>query len=520
MEGTVGHPAPSSQEAMRADVVILGAGPAGLTAAYELSAKGLSCIVIERDSTVGGLAKTVEYKGYLFDLGGHRFYTKVALIERLWKEVLGSDFLARPRLSRIYYRSRFFHYPLDPLNVVRGLGPVEVLRCGLSFLRARVFPEGPESNMATWVSNRFGRRLFAMFFESYTEKVWGTPCSQISADWAAQRIRGLSFSSLVRHALNGNGNRNGKDAIKTLIREFHYPRRGPGMMWNRMREIVEQRGSQVVLNAPVEKILWDDRHILGVQAGGKLYQGKHYINSLAIRDFFAMMEPAPLEPVRGVARDFRYRDFITVGLIVRGTNLFPDNWIYVHEPAVKVGRIQNYSNWSQEMSPEPERTSSLGMEYFCSENDELWRTPDAELLAMARRELALLGLVNPADVLDGKVVRVPKAYPVYDDTYRASLEVVRQFLDTVPNLQFVGRNGMHRYNNQDHSMLTALMAARNILGAELDPWKMHGDTEYLEEGLSVAVDDILELESDQLSKVERKPPKVENGRAATASQNT
>lgn len=483
-------------EAIRADVIILGAGPAGLTAAYELSSKGVSSIVLERDSVVGGLAKTVDYKGHLFDLGGHRFYTKIALIERIWRDVLGADFLARPRLSRIYYRSRFFNYPLDPSDVIRGLGPLEIIMCGLSFLRSHVFPQRPETNLAAWVSNRFGRRLFEMFFESYTEKVWGIPCTQISSDWAAERIRGLSFLTLVKHVFHGKGMQNGKKAIKTLIREFHYPRRGPGMMWTRMQELLEERGSRVILDTPVQKILWEDGRITGIQAGDRLYQGKHFISSLAIRDFFKMMDPAPQVEVLRPALDFRYRDFITVGLIVRGTNLFPDNWIYIHEPAVKVGRIQNYSNWSREMSPEPEKTSSLGMEYFCFENDALWCSSDEELLTLARRELGDLGLVKPEDILDGKVVRVSKAYPVYDDTYRQLLDVVRQFVATLPNLQLVGRNGMHRYNNQDHSMLTAIMAARNILGEKFDLWQMHGDTEYLEEGLVLADEEILKLESE------------------------
>jgi protoporphyrinogen oxidase len=483
-------------DAVKADVIILGAGPAGLTAAYELSGKGVSSIVLERDSVVGGLAKTVDYKGHLFDLGGHRFYTKIALIERIWRDVLGADFLARPRLSRIYYRSRFFSYPLDAADVVRGLGPLEILMCGLSYLRSHIFPQKPETNLAMWVSNRFGRRLFGMFFESYTEKVWGIPCTEISSDWAAERIRGLSFLTLVKHVFNGRRSQNGKKTIRTLIREFHYPRRGPGMMWTRMQELLEERGSRVILNTPVQKILWEDGRIVGIRAGDRLYQGKHFISSLAIRDLFELMDPAPPPDMLRAAVDFHYRDFITIGLIVRGTNLFPDNWIYIHEPAVKVGRIQNYTNWSREMSPEPDKTSSLGMEYFCFENDALWRAPDAELLALARRELALLGLVKHEDILDGKVVRVSKAYPVYDDTYRQSLEAVRQFLGTVPNLQLVGRNGMHRYNNQDHSMLTALMAARNILGEKFDLWQMHGDTEYLEEGLVLADSEILKLEAE------------------------
>src|SRR5690242_1114101 len=479
---------------VEADVIILGAGPAGLTAAYELSSKGLRCVVVERDSVVGGLAKTVDYKGYLFDLGGHRFYTKVGLIARIWQEVLGADFLERPRLSRIYYRGKFFRYPLDPMDVLRGLGPIEVARCGISFLQSRLFPQKPENNLAAWVSNRFGTRLFKMFFESYTEKVWGIPCTTISADWAAQRIRGLSFSSLVRDALKLGGKP--KEAIKTLIREFHYPRRGPGMMWTKMQEVLEQRGSQVIVNAPVERVRWEEGRITAVEAGNRRYVGQHFISSLAIRDFFGMMDPPPPDAVRHAARALDYRDFITVGLIVRGKNLFPDNWIYVHEPAVTVGRIQNYSNWSPEMSPDPEM-SSLGMEYFCFEGDALWRQSDAELFHLARKELASLGLVKAEDILDGKVVRVPKAYPVYDDEYRKGLQVVAEYLKTVPNLQLVGRNGMHRYNNQDHSMLTAVMAARNILGANFDLWKLHGESESLEEGVALSDQEILELEESQ-----------------------
>jgi protoporphyrinogen oxidase len=489
------EPGMRAEDAVEADVVILGAGPAGLTAAYELSRKGLHCVVLERDSTVGGLAKTVDYKGYLFDLGGHRFYTKVNLIERMWQEILGDDLLTRPRLSRIYYRAKFFHYPLDALDALRGLGLIEVGRCGLSFLRSHLFPEKPEANLAAWMSNRFGRRLFEIFFRRYTEKVWGVPCTEISAAWASQRIQGLSLSALVRDALGWNGNGKG-NSIKTLIREFRYPRRGPGMMWEKVRQRIEERGSKVVLDAPVERIVCENGRTRGVLAGKRFYIGKHFISSLAIRDLIGMMDPAPPESLSRAGLDFHYRDFITVGLIVRGKNLFPDNWIYVHDPAVHVGRIQNYSNWSPEMSPDPEM-SSIGMEYFCFEGDHLWRTSDEELLALARRELKLLRLIEPEDILDGKVVRVPKAYPVYDDVYLRGLQGVRQFLETVPNLQLVGRNGMHRYNNQDHSMLTALMAAWNILGGTFDLWKLHGDFDYLEDGVELTSDEIFSLEASQ-----------------------
>lgn len=475
-----------------ADVLILGAGPGGLTAAYELSRNGISCIVLERDSVVGGLAKTVDYKGFLFDLGGHRFYTKLPMIERIWNNVLGPDFIKRQRLSRIYYRSRFFHYPLDLLDVMHGLGPIEILKCSASFLKSRLMPQRPEENMAAWVSNRFGRRLFTMFFESYTEKVWGMPCTEISADWAAQRIRGLSVFSLLQSALRDK-TQNGPSQVKSLIREFHYPRRGPGMMWTRMKELSEQLGCRYVLNSPVERVVMRHGRIESVYAGGKHYSANHVINTLAIRDFFGMVEPALPTKFLNAALSFRYRDFITVGLIVRGRDLFSDNWIYVHDPSVKVGRIQNYTNWSPEMSPDPEM-SSVGMEYFCSEGDELWCLSDGELFELARKELTALGLAASDAIVDGHVVRVPKAYPVYDQNYKDTLDVVREFLPTLSNLQLVGRNGMHRYNNQDHSMLTALMAARNILGANFNLWSLHGESEYLEEGLTLADADLLELE--------------------------
>ena len=441
---------------------------------------------------MGGLARTLEYKGYLFDIGGHRFLTKVALIETIWREILGEEFLTRPRLSRILYRSKFFNYPLDPRNALAGLGIVEAIRCGLSYLRARMFPEKPENHFQAWVSNRFGRRLFKIFFESYTEKVWGMKCTEIRAEWAAQRIRGLSLYSLVCHALGLR--REGPRAIKTLVHEFHYPRLGPGMMWERASSIVRSRGSEVVFRAPVEKIFWEPGRVTGVLAGGKLYEGDAFISSMPIRELIERLDPSPPDGLRNAAADFNYRDFITVALIIRGKELFPDNWIYVHDPAVRVGRIQNYKNWSPDMVPDAENTC-LGLEYFCFEGDGLWSMPDQELIELAGREVHALGLAPRSAILDGKVLRVQKAYPVYDDTYTRGLEAVRRFLDTVPNLQLVGRNGMHRYNNQDHSMLAGVLAARNILGERHDLWRVNADADYLENGRSDLNGDLAALHS-------------------------
>lgn len=473
-------------------VVILGAGPAGLTAAYELSARDVPCVVLERDNVVGGLARTVEHNGYRFDIGGHRFYTKVALVEKIWREILGDDLLTRQRLSRIYYKSRFFRYPLEPFDAVQGLGVIESVRCALSFLRACLSPELPEDDFATWVSNRFGRRLFEIFFKSYTEKVWGMNCREIGAEWAAQRIQELSVGSLVLDALFPSRGKN----IKTLIREFQYPRLGPGMLWSRMKAIVERRGVGIALNSPVESLEWEHGRIVSATAGGKRYEGANFISSIPIRELIERLSPSAPPAVRAAATNLRYRDFITVAVIVRGKNLFPDNWIYIHDPSVTAGRIQNYNNWSPDMTPDPGMTC-LGLEYFCNQNDQLWERSDEDLVRLARKELSQLGLVREQDIVDCAVVRVAKAYPVYDRTYQEALTTIRGFLSVAPNLQLVGRNGMHRYNNQDHSMLTAILAARNVMGWNFDLWKLNTDAQHVESGRAVGEEYFAALEKTQ-----------------------
>ncbi len=485
-----------------ARVVIIGAGPAGLTAAYELSKSGLRSVVLEKDGVVGGLSRTAEYKGYLFDIGGHRFFTKVSLVDRMWREVLGADFITRPRLSRIFYNSRFFQYPLEPMNALRGLGILESVRCGLSYAKAKLAPEKPEDDFETWVSNRFGKRLYNTFFKTYTEKVWGIPCREIRAEWAAQRIRGLSLASVLWNALRPRRKQDKQQVIRTLIHEFEYPRRGPGMMWQKTAELVQSGGSRIVFHAPVEKICWEPGRVAGIRAGGQVFTGDHFISSMPIRELIERLDPAPPEYLRRAVDDFRYRDFLTAAVMVRGTNLFPDNWIYVHDPSVKVGRIQNYNNWSPEMVPEPGMTC-LGLEYFCFEGDGLWTTPDAELIALAKRELAALGLVTGAEIVDGTVVRMEKAYPIYDGSYKRGLDAVRRFLATVANLQLVGRNGMHRYNNQDHSMLTAMLAVRNILGARYDLWQVNVEADYHEEGSELTEDQVRAMDASQPSVPER-----------------
>ena len=475
--------------------MIIGAGPAGLTAAYELAQAGVRSTVLEADGTVGGLARTVTYKDCLFDIGGHRFFTKVEVVRRLWREVLGDDLLLRPRLSRIYFDSKFYKYPLEPLDVAARLGTRELLLCSASYLKAQIFKRRPEEDMATWIRNRFGGRLYRRFFKTYTEKVWGMPCDQIKADWAAQRIRGLTLGSAIRDAFRPQ--RSGSEARhRTLTRQFHYPRKGPGMMWARVRDLVEAKGSKVHLNAPVERILWEPGGVKALQAGGREWRGSHFISTLPIRTLVRSLDPAPPVAVQRCADDFSYRDFLVVALIVKGSNLFPDNWVYIHDPRVRVARIQNYSNWSPEMTPDPS-ISSLGLEYFCSEGDTLWNMSDQELIGLAAGELDRIGLVGRREILDGTVIRVRKAYPVYNSTYRRGLEVIREFLTTIPNLQLVGRNGQHRYNNQDHSMLAGLLAARNILGARFNLWDLNTDQDFHEDGPT--------LTDEELSGMQERP---------------
>lgn len=473
-------------------VVIIGAGPAGLTAAYELGKVGTVAVVVEREGQVGGLAKTVRHKGFRFDIGGHRFYTKVAAAERVWREVLpGADFLRRKRLSRIYYDKKFFDYPLRAPSMLFRLGLWQGCLILASYLRARAFPSKDELTFEQWITNRFGRRLYEIFFKSYTEKVWGIPCGEITAEWAAQRIKGLSLTSVLRDLVVGQprggdgGNGEGKGAVvKSLIDEFDYPRLGPGMMWETMADLVRAQGGTILRGASVEKIHWGRGGVeaVEVESNGRVetLRGTHFISSMALRELVAKLAPAPVEEVRRAAVALQYRDFISVVLIVNRRELFPDNWIYVHDPEVKLGRVQNFKNWSPDMVPDQNKTC-LGLEYFCFEGDGLWGASDEELIELGKRELARLGLVAVEEVEEGTVVRVPKAYPVYDSTYKQSLATLRQFFDCIPNLQLVGRNGMHRYNNQDHSMLTAMLAVKNIGGASHDLWEVNAEGEYHEE---------------------------------------
>jgi protoporphyrinogen oxidase len=380
-------------------------------------------------------------------------------------------------MSRIYWNNKFLDYPLRGTDVIRKLGPVELTRCVASYAKAAALPKRQEESLEDWVSNRFGRRLFELFFKSYTEKVWGVPTTEIRAEWAAQRIRGLSFTSAAKAAFLGNrGNK-----VKTLISEFRYPRYGPGQMWEAMARRIEDDGGEILLDTPVERLEIQQGRVVSIEGAGRTHRPQAVISSLPLRDVVAMTRPEPPADVVEAARGLRYRDFLTVALVVDGEDLFPDNWIYIHDPSVRVGRIQNYRSWSPWMVPDPSK-ACVGLEYFCFAGDDLWTMSDDDLVAFATVELERLGLARPGQVERGFAIRVPKAYPIYDADYAERVAAIRAWLETIENLQQVGRNGLHRYNNSDHSMLTALRAVDNLLaGVGHDIWAVNAESAYHED---------------------------------------
>lgn len=464
--------------------IIVGAGPAGLTAAYELTKLGHHSLVLELDDDVGGISKTCEYKGYRFDLGGHRFFTKVDYVQQLWNEILGDEFLDRPRLSRIHYRGHLFDYPLRPMNALFGLGPFEAARILASYMKAHVRPHREEVNFEQWVSNRFGHRLYEIFFKTYTEKVWGIPCTELSAKWAAQRIKNLDLKGAILNAFFGERG-DDKERVTTLIERFQYPRYGPGQMWRACVEHLKSAGSHVELESRVKCLKHDGTRIISAtidsrSAGERVETGDHFISSMPIKSLLRILDPAPPAEILALTDNLAYRDFMIVALVVEREELFPDNWIYIHSADVQVGRVQNFKNWSPDMVPDASMTA-LGLEYFLQEGDELWNTSDEELVALARKECAQLGLASLDSIVDGTVIRVKKAYPIYSPTHAEDIERVRAWLARLENLQLVGRNGQHHYNNQDHSMMTGVLAARNIAGERNDLWSVNVDEEYHEE---------------------------------------
>lgn len=518
--------------------VIVGAGPAGLTAALELLRRSrVMPIVIEAEAQVGGISKTINYRGNLMDLGGHRFFSKSDWVMRWWQEILpvaagqatsesvqiryqqqsaafkpeavshqNSDavMLVRRRLSRIFYRRRFYDYPLT-LNAttLRNLGLTEAMRIGLSYGRSQLHRKTPEITLKDFLVNRFGERLYRTFFKEYTEKVWGVPCEDISAEWGAQRIKGLSVAKAITHAMAApfrNSRDLGQKGTETsLIEQFLYPKFGPGQMWEEVARRVCERGGQVRLQQRIVGIHREGRRITGVETRN-LVTGStqrlacdYLISTMPVRDLVTRLQPEDTQ-IQRLADALPYRDFVTVGLLlrrmnsthtkkgnVRGNGMPPDNWIYIQEPDVRMGRIQVFNNWSPAMVADP-RTIWLGLEYFCREGDDLWSMDKAKFTDLAANELASMGLIDRSDVIDGTLARVPKAYPAYFGVY-AEFHKIRAYLDAFPNLFPIGRNGMHRYNNQDHSMLAANAAVTAILSGsgKSDIWSVNVDHEYHED---------------------------------------
>lgn len=468
---------------MKKKIGVIGGGPAGLTAAYLLAKAGQDVTVFEADPQyVGGISRTEVYKGYHFDIGGHRFFSKSQEVEDFWSEILEADMLVRPRSSRVYYAKKFFAYPLVAVEALKKLGIAESALCMFSYMQAKLFPVKDPKNFEDWVSNEFGKRLYNIFFKTYTEKVWGISCREISADWAAQRIKGLSMASAIKNAIFHNKSKDKDKVIKTLIDSFRYPRKGPGMMWEVCAKKTQAFGGEVKMGAEVTKINYNGNTWDINLKDGTTYTGfDHVISSAPMRELVAAISPAPPAEVMLSANKLSYRDFITVVLILKDKHIFSDNWIYIHDPSVKVGRIQNFKSWSPEMIPD-QGMACYGLEYFCFDTDGLWNTPDAQLIALGKKEIEQVGLAQGLDVVDGYVVRQKKAYPVYDQYYKQYVEVIKNGLKQYPGLHLVGRNGMHKYNNQDHSMMTAMLAVKNILaGKELfNLWQVNEDAEYHE----------------------------------------
>lgn len=461
------------------EILIIGAGPAGLTAAWEAEKHGVKTLILESDKEVGGISRTVERNGWKFDIGGHRFFTKVNEVYEIWDEILEKeDFLLRPRMSRIYYKNKFYDYPLKASNALFNLGIFEAIRCVLSYFYVRINPPKDQDNFENWVAARFGWRLYNIFFKTYTEKVWGVDAKTIGSDWASQRIKNLSLMKAILNAfqINKSG-----EIITTLIDEFKYPKYGPGMMWETAYKKLLEKEHKIFLNSRVIEITKDSDFYLVTTNDNKKYKARHILSSMPLAHLPKTIKPNVSPDTLSAGTNLKFRDFLSVALVIDEENAFPDNWIYIHEPGVKVGRVQNYGSWSPYMVKEGK--TCLGLEYFVNIGDDLWNMDDEKLISLATQELEQLSLIKKGLSLEGYVVRMPKAYPVYDLNYSNNISKIADWLKSEhQNIYPIGRNGMHRYNNQDHSMMTAVKSVRNIiLKEENNIWEINVEEDYHEE---------------------------------------
>ncbi len=466
---------------MEKKILIIGAGPAGLTAAWEAEKNGIKTTILESDKVVGGISRTVNIDGWRFDIGGHRFFTKVNEVNDLWNEILDEeDFLLRPRLSRIYYNKKFFNYPLKPLNALKNLGILEAFLCIFSYLKVKISPPKSQNSFEGWVAARFGWRLYNIFFKTYTEKVWGIKASEIGSDWASQRIKNLSLMKAIFNSFKLNSS---KEIVTTLIDEFKYPKYGPGMMWEQASEKLISKGHKIYFNSKVVEIKKMNNSYVVITDDNREFTVTHIISSLPLAHLPKIISDAKNSEIIEAGKNLKFRDFLTVAIVVDLQDSFPDNWIYIHDPDVKVGRIQNYGNWSPYLVKD--NKTCLGMEYFVNKGDELWEMDNNDLIDFAKKELISLGILEKKSLLQGYVFRMPKAYPVYDLEYSENVDTISNWiLNNYPDVYPVGRNGMHRYNNQDHSMVTAYLSIRNILGEKNDIWNVNVEDEYHEEKIS------------------------------------
>ncbi len=455
------------------EIIIIGAGPAGLAAGLKLAENGRKCLIVEMADSVGGISKTIEKDGFRFDLGGHRFFTNNSTVNNLWKKTLGDKFIKRRRKSRIFYNNSFFNYPISISDTIKKLGLFETFKIGASYLQARITPRKNTKDLESWLCNLFGKQLFKHFFKSYTEKVWGVPCKNISSDWGAQRIKGLNLVSVIKNALNiGSGK------IKTLIDEFDYPLLGPGQMYEKMGDNFKKKGGTILTTATVKTILYKDKNahtvIIKTNNGDIEINCQHIISSMPFTELITSLSPPLPSPCLALNNNLNYRSFITVNLFINSKKTIPDTWLYIHDPKYSIGRVQCFKNWSPKMVPDDNK-SSLGCEFFVTEGDELWNMPEEEIVKIAKNEICQLGIIDKSLIYDGFAVKVAKAYPVFDLNYVENISKIRLYLDKITNIQPIGRYGMFKYNNMDHSILTGIMAAENILGENHDIWKISLD---------------------------------------------